>query len=267
MENRINQDDIVTVKIEKDPQIHLAAESVQGTREYQQDAYFTMETNVGSLAIICDGMGGMEHGEIASRKAVEKMAGDFENWTGDEEVPIFLQQEAEEMDRLVANLTDINGQIMDAGTTVVATIVVGNKLYWLAVGDSRIYILRGNEMLCVTRDHNYGYRLGRRLENGEISEEKYKEEEKNAEALISYLGMNGLEMLDVNRVPFELEYGDRVLLCSDGLYKCVTAGKLEELLLYQNYGVENAVRTLMEEVEKSPKRNKDNTTVIMLAYE
>lgn len=262
-----NQDDIETIKITREPKLTMEGDSIIGTREYQQDTYFMIETEIGSLAVVCDGMGGMEHGEIASRKTVEKLVGDFESWQGEEAVSDFLKREAEDMDRLVAALTNENGEPLDAGTTVVSVIVVDNKLYWMSVGDSRIYILRGNEMLCATRDHNYGYLLEKRLEKGELSADEYEKEKRQAEALISYLGMNGLEMIDVNKVPFELEYGDRILLCSDGLYKCLSEEVLEDLLLYSNYEIKVTLNSLLEAVTQAPRRNKDNTTVILMAYE
>lgn len=266
MGEKRNQDDITTVKIERELRLLMAGASVVGTREYQQDTYYMMDGARGSLAVICDGMGGMEHGELASRKAVEKLAGDFEHWTG-EDIPLFLKKEAEQMDRLVAELKDENGNELDAGTTVVCVIVSDGLLYWMSVGDSRIYVLRGEEMYCVTRDHNYGLRLAEQRKSGKISEEEFEREKGQAEALISYLGMDGLELLDVSRTPLCLEYGDRILLCSDGLYKCLSEEFLKEKLLYQREDIQTTVEKLMQDVLEADRRNKDNTTAVLLACE
>lgn len=260
------QDDIVTIRIPREPKLHIAAKSIIGTRDYQQDAYFVLETKYGKMAILCDGMGGMESGEKASKAAVEKFAGEFENWNGDN-VPDFLQEMAKQMDQAVYELQDDNGRVLDAGTTVASVVIKDNKMYWLSVGDSRIYVLRGNEMQCVTRDHNYGYRMEQKLLKGEVTEEEYIEEQGKFEALVSYVGMGGLEMVDINKTPFVLEYGDRILLCSDGLYKCLKEDRIEQLLFRSYEGVEKAVDCLLQAVEDSSKKNKDNTTVIMLSYQ
>lgn len=261
-----SQDDIVTIKIPREAQINIAAKSIIGTRDYQQDAYFVSETEVAKLAVVCDGMGGMEHGERASQKAVEKLVGDFEDWDGTD-VPGFLMEEARQMDRLVYSLQDERGKRLDAGTTVVAVIVVDNRMYWLSVGDSRIYVLRGNEMQCVTRDHNYGYKMEKKLVNGEISEEEFLEAQDKFEALVSYIGMGIPEMIDVPRKPFELMYDDRILLCSDGLYKCLKKETIEGILFNSYESVDISVENLIQAVEESPKKHKDNTTVIMMSYE
>ena len=262
----INQDDIVTVQISQQPVLRAFASSYMGTRDYQQDSYFYFETAKGALAVVCDGMGGMEHGERASQIAVKTLAEDFNDWTGGS-IPDFFASEAKKIDKAVYELRDENGKKMDAGTTCVAVIVDGSQMYWMSVGDSRIYIIRGNEVLCVTRDHNYGYRLDRMLEKGEIDREQYDAEKKRAEALISFMGLNGLEMLDVNKIPFELEQGDRVLLCSDGLYKNLADGQLDELLISGYLDARETLNSLMMAVKDREKKHKDNTTAIMLAYE
>lgn len=269
MENRRNQDEIATVKIEDEadtPRLTMTGMSIIGTREYQQDTYYLMATQRGTLAVICDGMGGMEHGEIASMTAVEKIAGDFELWEQEESPAAFLNREAFAMDRQVAQITDESGRKLAAGTTVVCAMTEGNSLYWLSVGDSRIYVFREGQMLCVTRDHNYGFRLQRQLEAGSITEEEYNSKKEQSEALVSYLGMDGLEMIDCNREPFLLEEGDRILLCSDGLYKCLPEDRIFDILQEKGMRGKQVVEKLLNEVEESPKRNKDNTTAVLLEY-
>lgn len=261
-----SQDDIVTIRIPRNVEVKVAAKSIIGTREYQQDAYYVAENDYAKLAVVCDGMGGMEGGEKASQKAVEKLVEDFEKWNG-ENVHAFLKEEAIKMDREVSSLYDEQGKLLDAGTTVVAVVIISNKMYWLSVGDSRIYVLRGNEMQCVTRDHNYGYKMEQKLKNGEVTEIEFLGEQKKFEALVSYIGMGQPKMIDVPKRPFELIYDDRVLLCSDGLYKCLKKDVIENLLLSRYKDVNTSVDDLISAVENSPKKNKDNTTVIIMSYE
>lgn len=268
MESSLNQDEIITITMEEQdmPELLLSGMSIMGTREYQQDAYYMEPLHKGCLAVICDGMGGLEHGEDASRVAVEKLAGDFEQWSGEESVSVFLQREAIRMDQAVVEIAEKSGGNAEMGTTTVSVIVQGDKLFWLAVGDSRIYISRGNEMVCVTRDHNYGLKLLSLMAQGEISEEEFQEKIGRQDALISFLGMNGLELVDVNRIPFHLQRGDRILLCSDGLYKCLTFEHIKRLVQSVGDSTEETVKKLIKAVEDAPKKGKDNTTVILLEY-
>lgn len=260
------QDDIVTIKIPREPHISVAAKSIIGTRDYQQDAYYVLETANGHLAVLCDGMGGMENGEKASQKAVEKLSEDFGCWDG-MNVPDFLLDEAKKMDKLIFELADEKGNKLNAGTTTAAVVVIENKMYWLSVGDSRIYVFRGNEMQCVTRDHNYGFQMEQKLLKGEVSQKEFEEKKGKFEALVSYIGMGGLEMVDVNRMPFELEFGDRVLICSDGLYKCLKEEVFEQIILHKFESAEKTVDCLLQAVEETEKKHKDNTTVMILSYQ
>ena len=84
---------------------------------------------------------------------------------------------------------------------MVAAIVEKDELYWLSVGDSKIYIIRGEEIISVCREHNYRLTLDQRLEQGQLTQEEYAAEEYRAEALISYLGMGNVSLMDVNAQP------------------------------------------------------------------
>lgn len=72
-----------------------------------------------------------------------------------------------------------------SGTTLVAVIAENNRLYWASVGDSRIYILRGRDMIQVTRDHNYMLRLQQMVDNGQMTLQE-AQAKKQKEALISF---------------------------------------------------------------------------------
>lgn len=261
------EDDVVTVKIDQHCDVRMAGISIIGTRGYQQDTYYMTSNRFGSLAVICDGMGGMEHGELASRKAVELLVSDFEELTQLDDPSEFLYCEAVKMDEQVAMLTDEDGNVMDAGTTLVAVLVVENAAYWISVGDSRIYIIRNDEIFPVTRLHNYRFRLNEKLERQEITMEEYEEEEKQAEALISYIGMNGLELVDRNMLPFGMQCFDRILLCSDGLYKVLSEEEIMEVVHENHMDLRKIPSELMKCVENSGRKQLDNTTVILMSYE
>ena len=90
------------------------------------------------------------------------------------------------------------------GTTLDICLIYNNRAFIGHVGDSRIYIIRDDEILPVNREHNYGFRLHEMLNAGTITEEEYLSEEERAEALISFLGVGKLELMDINEEPFPL---------------------------------------------------------------
>ena len=88
-------------------------------------------------------------------------------------------------------------------------------------------------MVRITNDHNYFMQLNEQRLKGTISPQKYQEEAKKGEALISFIGMGGLLLLDINDTAFQLERGDIILLCSDGLYRTLSEKEIQTVL--QNY--------------------------------
>lgn len=253
----------------KGREIQAAAYSIIGHREYQQDFAGLDIGKDRALAVICDGMGGLNGGERASREAVELLLGDYGKNPPDGQFAEFLCAEAARMDRLVYGLKDEAGDPLKAGSTVVSVMVRDGALYWMSVGDSRIYVLRGDSMVAVTKDHNYRRELSEMLERKEISKERFESEAhtRKAEALTNYLGMGGLRRIEWNSQPFPLEDQDEVLLCSDGLYKSLDVHQIKAMLTDNRVSVRVAAKRLVRMALSQAVKSQDNTTVILLKYQ
>lgn len=272
------QQDIVTVRMEQDIdlegcipddvalKINMGVSSILGTRKNQQDTVFGYNENGKTIAIVCDGMGGMNGGEIASQTAAQILAEDFFNKEPDVCIPDFFREEAYKMDEAVSALKNEDGNPLNGGTTVVAVVVENSDLYWLSVGDSKIYIIRGEEIIGVNREHNYRLILDNKLENGLISEEEYKADEGQAEALVSYIGIGNLNLMDINATPFKMQEDDIVLLCSDGLYKRLSDEEIREIVMLEEPDMERAAKRLTDVVMMRTKSAQDNTSLVLLQY-
>ncbi|MCR4599315.1 MAG: serine/threonine-protein phosphatase [Acetatifactor sp.] len=247
--------------------IHVVGKSIIGTRAYQQDAYYIGFNGNTCMTAICDGMGGSEHGEIASKMTIEMIAQDYENMQMEEDPYQFLREEAIRADETVSGLKDENGYTLDSGTTLIAAIVKNHKIWWMSIGDSRIYLIRKSQLCAVTKEHNYRFQLDCELRNHEITEEEYSEEIAQGDALISYVGMNGIELIDQNAKPFEMQYLDKFLLCSDGLIKALGEDTVKEILLKHPLDIQGALEELIKSTETCGKKHIDNTTVVLISYE
>ena len=151
---------------------------------------------------------------------------------------------------------------------MVAVVADGGKLYWLSIGDSRIYIIRGEEMSQVNREHNYRLTLQESLRSGLITQEQYEAEEKRgrADALISYLGISRLNLMDINRAPLEMMDGDMVLLCSDGLFKSLNDSQIKALVKDNDIDMDIAADRLCQMALSKRRGGQDNTSVLLLQY-
>jgi len=242
----------------------IAMKSVIGTREEQQDSAFYKVDGQGVIAIVCDGMGGLSGGAIASTATVEMLKKLYENKDIDESLPEFLLKSVDILDEHIFHLKNGDGKKLDAGTTLVAAVIEKGNLHWLSVGDSRLYILRGSEFVQVTRDHNYFAKLEQMIKEKEISPMQYRTEAIKGEALTSFIGVGGIELMDINNSPFQLLHGDIILLSSDGLYKALINEEIVRHLQLPN--IEESVSTLISKASEASKKFQDNTTCIVIKY-
>ena len=126
-------------KTNKPEAITVTAESIIGDRKYQQDFFlFTPDTNSeavkdsGMLAIVCDGMGGMEGGEIASRMCAELVYNGYYQMGKVDDVCQVLKELVTAADDEVSAITDQSGRKLRSGTTAIAVVVRGSKAYWVS---------------------------------------------------------------------------------------------------------------------------------------
>jgi len=259
---------IVEERTAANPWYEVGSSSIMGTRKYQQDyaCFYIGEKEV--LAVVCDGMGGLEGGERASKTAVQQILADYRQRGETGSAPDFLSEEAQRMNQAVCSLKNKKGQPLKAGTTLVAACFQENQMYWVSVGDSRIYLIRGNQIRSVNREHNYRLTLRTQLEQGAITQEDYDREERTpqADALISFLGMEQLTLVDGNRIPLLLEPGDMVMLCSDGVYKSLNESQVCAMVQDNDLDMDIAADRTTAMALRYGVRGQDNTTVLLIRY-
>ncbi len=169
----------------------------------------------GVLAIVADGMGGHEAGEIASGLAVATVADHYYDSKRDVQqamVEAFLAANAAILER-----SRRDRKMAGMGTTCTAAVVLNGLAYTAHVGDSRIYLIRGGRAYRMTQDHSATMEM---VNQGLITlAEANHHEERNV--ILRAMGTH--EKLDVStwREPFPLQAGDALMLCSDGLYETI----------------------------------------------
>lgn len=240
---------------------------IVGDRAYQQDACDLCRGETLLFAVLCDGMGGMEGGELASKTAVSAI---MERFTEQppaslSEAPPWMYELFIEADRRVSELTREDGSFMGAGSTCLMLAADEKCFVCGCVGDSRIALLRGGKLHTLTRMHNYSLKLEEMLETGEITQEEAIQESARGEALISYLGMRGLERIDVME-PSEWRSGDVMIICSDGLYKALDDQQIQAIVEESGGNMQLAASRLCDEAYRLAVRKQDNTTVIAIRY-
>ena len=252
--------------------IEISASMDIGSRQYQQDSYFTPDLtdvtqilNHGYLAILCDGMGGMACGDKASALCVKTFSEDYYSTKGTICYPDFFEKEVRKLDEIVVNIKNDEGEYANAGTTLICALVKENKLYWASIGDSRIYIIRGNKIARMTQDHNYSLELSEKVRQGLISKEEADNHPKK-QALISYIGIDGLNLIDISEHGLELERGDVIIMCSDGLYGSLSDNLIKATVIENEKNLDTAAHMLVAEALDADIKHQDNISVVLIGY-
>lgn len=175
-------------------------------------------TTCGTLMIVADGMGGHGGGDLASNVALDTLAGEITSWVPWPPMVDQLKeafQHCQERVEAVAQRKGIADQ--KPGTTLTMGWVLGSALYLVHAGDSRCYLLRGNELRQLTRDHTLAQRIADDRRNHAMNEEQARELESTwGHVLTNAIGGGSHELfVEAHRVP--LVAGDTLMLCSDGL--------------------------------------------------
>ncbi|MBQ3969086.1 MAG: serine/threonine-protein phosphatase [Clostridia bacterium] len=246
--------------------LEIGAITTIGDRNEQQDCIGYEIKPDEIIAVLCDGMGGHAGGGIASQLVVEHMLNSYSASYPQTSINDFFVENAIKLDKEVSELSNEDNTKMYAGTTIVSVIIRERTLYWLSVGDSRIYLFRNGKLARPTIDHNYSLLLDEQYASGEISTEDYSKEAHKGQMLVSFLGVGGLPMIDFSSTPFELISGDAILLTSDGMYRNLPEDEICTII--QNYTVpEDAVIEMEKRATKHAKATnskRDNASVLLL---
>ena len=250
-----------------DLELEIGVYSIWGNRNSQQDFAAIMEKKDELLAVVCDGMGGLNGGERASQAAVSSLTEAYRRQETEVDGD-FLQEEALTADEKVAKLKNEKGDYLRAGTTMAAVVVKKGCFECLSVGDSRIYLLRNGRLHQISVDHNYKEQLNEDRYHGKITEEFYQREVhgSKAEALTSYIGMNGLKRIGRSDEKELLQESDQILICSDGLYKSLSFEQIEAMMCDNAVDMTVSSRRLIRMALEQAIKKQDNTTAILIQY-
>ena len=214
------------------------------------------------LMVICDGMGGHMQGEVAAEIALSEITRRFQQEARNRlKRPFeFLVSAIQSAHRAIVSYAVEQNLLECPRTTCVACIVQAGRAFWAHAGDSRLYVLRGGELVASTTDHS---RVQQMIEAGEITAEAaMRHPDRNK--IYSCLGGVVPPVIDTGR-DFALEVGDTILLSTDGFWAQIPAGLMSTMLRKQT--VVDIMPGLLAEAERRAQGESDNLSVLAMTWE
>ncbi len=234
--------------------------SRKGGRDKNEDRMGYCYTRDSGLFALADGMGGHPEGEVASQLGLQTIAALFQRDAKPSlKDPLrFLHDAIMAGHHQLLRYATERGMVDTPRTTMVACLMQGNAAYWAHCGDSRLYLVRGDKLIARTRDHSY-------TELQEAMAQVVNVNERfNRNVLFTCLGSPGKPVVDTAG-PMLMQPGDRVLLCSDGLWGAVSDNEITRQLAKLPIG--EAVPELVEQALRNAGPKSDNVTVLCVEWE
>lgn len=229
-----------------------------GKRTNQEDSYGVKHFPAGTLAIVCDGMGGHTLGDRASRVAVDSFIEGFEIPSG------VSVREALLSALMYANIRvgDIFEGMEDiGGCTLLAAYVTRVSVTWVSVGDSPLFLWRGNRLIRLNADHS----MRSVFSDLTIPGSSFADVTKRGHMLRSAVTGDDITLIDLPNTPYPLLPRDRIILASDGIedllyHNCLSA----EMIQLLNDRQENLAVSLVSASTALDAPHADNCTVVSL---
>jgi serine/threonine protein phosphatase PrpC len=232
--------------------------SRKGGREKNEDRMGYCYTRESGLFVLSDGMGGHPEGEVAAQLALQTISALYQKEARPlvKDVSEFLATSLMAAHHQIIRYAGEKGMLDTPRTTLVAAIVQGSSATWVHCGDSRLYVVRNGELLTRTRDHSY---LEQQSGAGVVRLDRI-----NRNILFTCLGSPTKPVFDITG-PIALQQGDKILLCSDGLWASLSDNDIVRHLSTQP--VSEAVPNLVEEALRNGGDHGDNVTVLAFEWE
>lgn len=234
--------------------------SRKGGRDKNEDRMGYCYTRGSAIFLLTDGMGGHPQGEVAAQLALQAVSAMFQKEAKPSlpDVAAFLASALMAAHRQILRYAIENGMLDTPRTTIVVAVVQAGSVTWIHCGDSRLYLVREGELLARTRDHSFFEQR-----QGAVAGLKLPERI-NRNILFTCLGSPTKPVFDVTG-PVALQQGDKLMLCSDGLWDSVSDVDIVYYLSHKP--VREAVPDMVEKALRKAGDSSDNVTCIALEWE
>lgn len=241
-----------------------------GRRDRQEDAVvsdFALGAPFG-YAVLADGMGGHASGNVASGIVVTEMFSELKMQCGDlglleKDIADVLHSAVAGANRCIHLFESQNPETRGMGATLVAPVLFGNRMYWISVGDSPLYLYREGKLFRLNEDHSFAAKIDDLQAQGVVAlEEALNHPDRNC--LTSVLSGAAIAQIDCRTDPLALQEGDIVLAASDGVQTLPDADIADVLHRNADRSSNHIATALMQTVHTANCPDQDNLSLCLI---
>ena len=254
----------------REPRYDVASGISQGARDYQEDA-ITADFPVGAEAgfvVLADGMGGHAAGDVASKIVLTEVFSELKFHFADVEAfearaPEILRGVADLANETLRQHTRSHPETDGMGATLVVPALVENRLWWISIGDSPLFLYRNGRLSQLNEDHSMAPQIDFMVKSG-LMDPQVAANHPDRNCLISVLMGTRIPKIDCPAKPFELKAGDIVVCSSDGL-QFLTNAQIEKVLArYRKTRSTEIAERLLDELNRLEDPDQDNISFTVI---
>lgn len=253
-----------------EPRYDVASALCQGGRDYQEDAIVT-DFPFGSdsgVVVLADGMGGHAAGDVASKIVVTEVFSELKFQAAnfhdhEQQIPAMMTSAAAGANSVVRDHVKDNPGTRGMGATLVSCIMVENRMFWMSIGDSPLYLLRNGKLQQLNEDHSMAPQIDFMVKSGLLDAETARNHP-DRNCLTSVILGDRVAKSDCPKDPFALEIGDIVVVSSDGLQYLEEAEIQRILHRYRRKKSAEIAGRLLEAIETLADVDQDNVSFAVI---
>ena len=254
----------------REPRYDVASGISQGARDYQEDA-ITADFPVGAEAgfvVLADGMGGHAAGDVASKIVLTEVYSELKFHYANVEsfearAPEILRGVADLANETLRRHASTHPETEGMGATLVVPALVENRLWWISIGDSPLFLYRNGKLTQLNEDHSMAPQIDFMVQAGLLDADTGANHP-DRNCLMSVLMGSKIAKIDCPSKPFELKAGDIVVCSSDGL-QFLTNAQIEKVLAkYRKSRSTEIAERLLEELSRLGDPDQDNISFTVI---
>ena len=235
---------------------NLVTATTLGTRDVQQDYFSIKKLDSATLMLLADGQG--ENGDAAAKMAVDTFRDLFNDTNAINKPQYFFKRATNSANKKITNTLEER----QGGTSLAAVIIDEAKFFYMLVGNSKIAVFRGGDLIPVSEGQTVDVLARHRYYEGKISKRETLSL-LNEHRLYNILGTDEFQDIEIFDEPIALQENDFVIVMSEGIFNTLHWSEIEDALTLKKFDVQAAAHEIILRVNRSPHVEKANASILI----